>query len=164
METRLKTQRAQKTQTKRRVELRMSRKKAIESLDFERAEELEHELHVQKANEVRATFDEIKPEFVAELQAAIERSRAFEAEIQERSVRGVQSVRRSYHRLFTDIQQIHLAELAQLESQYADNRIRANGRRIPEQTALLEEAKKAALNGDYATAREKRDRSRVVAQ
>jgi hypothetical protein len=163
MEARVPTQQAQKSQVDRRVELRSNRRKAIDSLDFDRAEELDRELDAEKPEEVIVTFDDIKSELVAKFQMAVKRGRAFEAEITRESVRSKQSVQRRYHRLFTEIQQQHLAALAQLESQYADNRLRENGRCIPEQTILLEQAKRAAFNGDYATARETRGRSRVAA-
>jgi hypothetical protein len=71
MEDRVLAQRSQKSQGTCRVEFHANPKKAIDSFDFNRAEELERKLDAKQMGEVSATFDDIKPELVSELQTAI---------------------------------------------------------------------------------------------
>jgi hypothetical protein len=54
-------------------------------------------LDAKQMGEVSATFDDIKPELVSELQTAIWRSRTLETEVNEGSIRSKQSVQRRYH-------------------------------------------------------------------
>jgi hypothetical protein len=150
--------------TERRVKLRAGKRQAIATLDFESAEQFDHQFKEQKRTESIDLANEITEEFIRDVATWAAQAKAKVNEKVRKGQKACRDVSFKYHRLFTDLKQQHLAALAQLETQYADARLRENDRRNPEQIAMLEEAKRFAIQGLYQKARKRRDQSRELGQ
>ena len=144
--------------------MRNQRKRAIELLDFEKAEQITEEIEEHKSSASIGIINQIKEEFTPEITACIERNYDQLEELSREKDEKEKVIRFRYHRIFKDIQRQHMATFEALETKYADARSRENDRRVPQQFHLLELAKKAATNGQFKEAISLRDQSRVVAQ
>lgn len=144
--------------------MRNQRKKAIDLLDFEMAEQITEEIEIHKSSASAGIIAQIKEEFTPDITSCIERSYDLLDELSREKEEKEKVIRFRYHRIFKDIQRTHMGTFEDLETKYADARSRENDRRVPQQFHLLELAKKAATNGQFKEAISLRDQSRVVAQ
>jgi hypothetical protein len=143
--------------------LRSNRKKAIATLNFDAAERAEIEIVDLHEAEKERKLEELFSKFEPEIVDVAERSEDANFDIETAAAAKLKAIQLKYHTFFKDLKKKQIAALAKLESQYSDSRIRENDRRVPAQLDLLEQAKKAALAGEYATANKLRTQSREVA-
>lgn len=144
--------------------LRNRRKKAIAVLDFEKAEQISEEIENEHHQALEETVARIREEFRNEIASLIERNfDQLEEKSQEKN-RQEKIIRTRYHTIFKDLQKQHLLSLGQMENKYTENIAKENDRRVPEQFALLEQAKKAATAGQFREAIDLRNQARIVAQ
>jgi hypothetical protein len=162
---RLQTQHSSdKANTRQRHKLRSDTKKAIATLNFESAESFANQLSQQREKELIDLTQHITTEFLQDVKEWIDHTKTQITKASHKATESHSQISFTFHRSFTDMKSKHLCSLSQLENQYATNRLRANDRRVPEQIALLEEAKRSAMEGDFETARRKRDKSREEGQ
>jgi hypothetical protein len=155
---------AEQANTERRRTLRAGKRQAIATLDFESAEQLDHQFKEQKLTEIKDLTHQITDDFIRDVTTWATKTKKKVKEIVQSGQQSNRAASLKYHRLFTDLKQQQLAALSHLETQYADSRLRENDRRNPEQIAMLEEAKQLAIQGLYDKARKVRDRSRECGQ
>jgi hypothetical protein len=155
---------SERASAKRRIALHMSKRQAIATFDFESAEVLHQQLAEERKHAGDGFIRTVTEKFVQEVREYVRVANTRTSESARESEESLRGVSNHFHRLFTDMKSQQLAALSHLESEYADMRIWENERRVPEQVALLEEAKRLALDGRFEEAREKRDESRDFTQ
>jgi hypothetical protein len=155
---------AERASTRRRNELDAGRRQAIATLDFESAQAYDQKLSEQRQQESTDLIQEITAKLIQEASEVVRQAKARDTETKLAKPQSLETLSLKFHRLFTDLKTQQLAALSRLEAQYADNRLRENDRKMPEQIALLEQAKNLAIQGQFDEARRKRDESRERAQ
>jgi hypothetical protein len=145
-------------------ELRRRQKLAIQNMDFDRAEELEKQIQEKKSNDTEIIVRETSQNLRQEADKIIQDIKLQLDVVQEERVVKEREVRIRMNTQFESTQSNHLTALVSMERDYAASRLRETQRVIPEQEALMLQAKNAGLGHEFEKARSFRDAAQLVGE
>lgn len=148
----------------RLVDLRNRKKLAIQSLDFDTAEQLDEE--IRKQNEMITTqrINHIHGEIMKELYEHLSKFKSMRDEMQGSNNKEEAMIEAQYQASVAKMKQQHEKELRNIDKAHSTSLLREAEREVPEQFDILEKSKEAAMSGDYARARQLRDEARRVGE
>jgi len=140
------------------------RKQAIKIYQYERAQSLEQEMGMIKAEALDQYTRKVEDELTATVTACIERFHAACAVVNQEIDEKAQIVKLRFHTHFQALQGAHRLELQASEKKFSDARIRETLRSIPAFDDVMDQSRKAADTSQYKEAIELRDNSRAAAR
>ena len=146
------------------AKLRSKRRGMINTLNFEDAIKIDEEIESHHKSSLEESIQIILDEYALSIEHYIKMSAEKSESYDVEKSKAIRDFRLKFHHYFQDLKQQQLQSLSEIEFKYQETRKRENNRRIPEQAELLEQSKKAAMNGDYQKALELRNNSRIVGQ
>jgi hypothetical protein len=146
------------------TDLRNKRKLAIQALDFDAAEEYDRQIKAQNDQILADRINKIETEILRDLQDQLTKLGTLKFDISEYQSKQEAQLSAAYQDLFDKTQVQHEKELRNIDKSHGISLLREAEREVPEQTALLEQAKAAAIAGRYDEARTLREEARNVGE
>lgn len=146
------------------VELRNKKKKAIQSLDFDAAEENDRQIQMQNDLIISDRIDKINNETLKEIHRHVKKYDEINAGIDEHFNKQEKSLQLKYQELFNKAQIQFEKESDCIDESHGAALLREAEREVPEQFELLEQAKAAAAEGNYSSAKQLRDQARTAGE
>lgn len=145
-------------------ELRHKKKVAIQSLDFDAAEEFDRQIKELDETIIQDRITKIKEEILKDLADHIDKYDRIRTEIVEFQITQQNQLGTTYQNLIDKAQEQHEKELKNIDKSHGVALLREAEREVPEQIELLEKAKAAANEGKYTEARNLREQARCVGE
>lgn len=142
------------------ADLRNKKKLAIQALDFDAAEKYDELIQQQNEQIVATRIDKIKSEVLDDLEKHISKYNKISDEIALYNKKQENQLNQTYQTLLDKTQLQHAKELKSIDKSHAIALRREAEREVPEQIEILEQAKAAAVAGNYNEARNLRDEAR----
>ena len=146
------------------VDLRNKKKLAIQSLNFDAAEENDKQIQIQNELIISDRIEKINIEILKELQRHIKKYAKVYSDIDEYAFQQENSLNLSFQGLFDKAQIQYEKESESIDSSHGTTLLREAEREVPEQMELLERAKQEATQGNYSEARRLREQARTVGE
>ena len=144
--------------------LRDQRKEAINKHDFLRAQEIDHEIEAVKLEAIEQVRDKLRESFKAKVNEQFSNYNYAIDKIMQDFDDQLKTVKNHHHRLFEETQLRQKTDLLNNEREFKDNMTRENCRRIPAHEKILEDARKAATNGQYEQAIAMKEEAHKIAE
>jgi hypothetical protein len=145
-------------------ELRRRQKLAIQNMDFDLAEDIEKQIQGKKHSDAEGVVHDASQALRAEADKVVQDVRAQLDGVQEERAAKEREVRIRMNAQFEAVQAGHLAALVAMERDYAAGRLRETQRAVPEQEALLLQARNAGLAREFEKARALRDAAQLIGE
>lgn len=133
--------------------LRASRKAAIESLDFDTAEELAKQIREVRCGSYAKAISPIKTTFLECARIAIEQHLENVGKIETDKSDEIFRFRSQIKKEFSELKERHVKQLVTLETRFATVRVKEAQKTSPAYDELINQAKSAAAGDDYEKAR-----------
>jgi hypothetical protein len=146
------------------TELHRQKQEAIDALDFESAADLYQEIQNQLARRADEQVAQIRAEARRDLKRAQELHRATLEDLAEDRRRQEARLYSKFQVLFEETQDDHIHQLMDLEKERGLTLLEESEREIPEQLALLERAKREAIDSRFQVAIDLRTQARIVGE
>ena len=145
-------------------DLRLKKKIAIQSLDFDMAEQLDQEIENQNQEISNIRINKIKQEIMKEINELISKYLKNKKDINEFKFQNENLISSKFQELYDKTIIQHEKELKSLEKSHYISLIREAEREVPDQFDLLEKAKFSANEGKYQEAKKMREEARIIGE
>jgi len=145
-------------------DLRLKKKIAIQTLDFDAAEEFDMEILAQNEQITNNLVNKIKSEIIKETEVSIAKFDKIKREIEEFRIRSQNQLTNSYHESIDKVVLQNEKEIKNLEKSHCNSLLREAERPVTQQIEILERAKKLATEGHYQEAKQLREDARNVGE
>lgn len=145
-------------------ELKSKRKKAIEALDFDAAEDYDRQIRGRQGEVIDNRVSDIFNEIIRDVEAHILKYNAIENDIRKFESTQRTNLRQSYQGLLDCAQLQQEKELNSIDKSHANFLLKETSKEVPEQIDLLKQAKAAASAGQFPDAKRMRDAARAIGE